>query len=61
MPEGFHFAAPAWLLLLALVPVVGLLQRRVRRLEPALGRERDYADATLLPHLAGTARTGASA
>ncbi len=60
MPEGFHFVAPAWLLLLALVPVVGLLQRRVRRLEPALGRERDYADATLLPHLAGTARTGAS-
>jgi Ca-activated chloride channel family protein len=58
--EGLQFASPAWLLLLALIPAVGVLQRRARRAAPEARRERDYADAALLPHLAGTARTGAS-
>jgi Ca-activated chloride channel family protein len=60
MPDGFHLAAPAWLLLLALIPVVGLLQRKARTLAPVAEREQDYADANLLPHLTGTARTGAA-
>ena len=60
MAEGLHLAAPAWLLLLALIPVVGAWQRRARRLEPVARRERDYAEAALMPHLTGTARTGAA-
>jgi Ca-activated chloride channel family protein len=57
VPEGLHLAAPAWLLALLLVPVIGLWQHRVRRRVPAAQRERDYADADLLPHLTGEATT----
>jgi Ca-activated chloride channel family protein len=52
-----HLAAPAWLLALLLIPAIGLWQHRVRRRAPAAGRERDYADAELLPHLSGEATT----
>jgi Ca-activated chloride channel family protein len=57
VPEGLHLAAPAWLLALLLVPAIGLWQHRVRQRVPAAQRERDYADAELLPHLTGEATT----
>jgi len=57
VPEGFHFAAPAWLLALLLIPAIALWQHRARRRVPAAQRERDYADAELLPYLSGEATT----
>lgn len=55
MPEGWHLAAPAWLLALLAIPAVAAWQHRVRRRTPAVQREREYADADLLPHLSGEA------
>lgn len=57
MPEGLHLAAPAWLLALLLVPLIALWQHRARRRVPAAEREREYADADLLPHLSGESTT----
>lgn len=51
MPEAFHFAAPLWLLGLLLIPAVAAWQAIARGRAPNTGRERDYADAALLPHL----------
>jgi len=55
VPEGLHLAHPAWLLALLLIPAIGFWQHRVRRRAPAATRERDYADADLLPYLSGEA------
>lgn len=55
MPEGFHFAAPLWLLALLLIPVAAVWQAVARGRAPNTGRERDYADAGLLPHLSAVA------
>lgn len=57
MPDGLHLAAPAWLLALLVIPAIAFWQHRVRRRVPAAQRERDYADAALLPHLSGEAST----
>lgn len=55
MPEGFHFASPLWLLGLLLIPVAAAWQAVARGRAPNAGRERDYADAALLPHLSAIA------
>jgi len=55
VPEGFHFAAPLWLLGLLLIPVAATWQAIARGRAPAAARERDYADASLLPHLSAIA------
>jgi Ca-activated chloride channel family protein len=57
VPEGLHLAAPAWLLALLVIPAIAFWQHRVRRRVPAAQREREYADAVLLPHLSGEATT----
>lgn len=51
--SGFHFAAPWWLILLAVPPLVWLWLR-ITAVRDDPGRYRDYADAHLLPLLLGS-------
>jgi Ca-activated chloride channel family protein len=55
VPEGLHLAVPAWLLALLAIPAIAVWQHYARRRTPAVQREREYADANLLPHLSGEA------
>jgi Ca-activated chloride channel homolog len=55
--NAFHFAQPAWLWGLLMIPLVWLYLRRHRNLRRENERLRVYADSHLLPHLLVRAAT----